>query len=91
MLHLALGSHIPTALLLVRKAGEGQKHYIEITMEECIVTSVSTGGSGGEDRLTENVTLNFAKVKFEYFKQDKTGKTASAGEFNYDIAGNIKV
>ena len=24
---------------------------------------LQTGGSGGEDRLTENVTLNFAKVK----------------------------
>ncbi len=32
-------------------------------MKEVIVTSLSTGGSGGEDRLTENVTLNFAKVQ----------------------------
>ena len=29
-----------------------------------MITSVSTGGSGGEDRLTENVTLNFAKVEW---------------------------
>ena len=38
-----------------------------------MITSYSTGGSGGEDRLTENVTLNFAKVKVEYTEQTATG------------------
>ena len=28
--------------------------YVIITMEDVLVSSVSTGGSGGEDRLTEN-------------------------------------
>jgi type VI secretion system secreted protein Hcp len=91
MIALAAGTHIPKCELLVRKAGEGQQKYIVITMETVLVTSVSTGGSGGEDRITENVTLNFAKVKFENFKQGDKGVTASAGIFNWDIAGNIKV
>jgi type VI secretion system secreted protein Hcp len=90
MNHLALGSHIDECKLTCRKAGEGQKHYIEITMHECIVSSLSTGGSGGEDRLTENVTLNFAKVKFEYFLQDEHGATKSGGDLNWDIAANAK-
>ena len=40
---------------------------------------LSTGGSGGEDRLTENVTLNFAEFKVEYTPQraDGTGDAAS--------------
>jgi type VI secretion system secreted protein Hcp len=88
---LAAGTHIDKCQLLVRKAGEGQQKYIEITMETVIVTSISTGGSGGEDRLTENVTLNFAKVKFENFKQDAKGATASSGVFGYNIAENVKV
>lgn len=88
LIALAKGSHIPTAKLLVRKAGEGQQKYLEITMSKVLVTSVSTGGSGGEDRLTENVTLNFAEVKFEYFLQNEKGVTASGGVFNWDIAGN---
>ena len=37
------------------------------------MSSVSTGGSGGEDRLTENVTLNFAKVKLEYTERRGEG------------------
>jgi type VI secretion system secreted protein Hcp len=86
---LAKGAHIPKCVLLVRKAGEGQHKYIEITMEEVIVTSLSTGGSGGEDRLTENVTLNFATVAFDYFKQDAKGAVASAGIFKWKIAENV--
>jgi type VI secretion system secreted protein Hcp len=89
LIALAKGSHITTATLLVRKAGEGQQKYLEITMNKVLVTSVSTGGSGGEDRLTENVTLNFAEVKFEYFLQTEKGVTASGGVFNWDIAANI--
>ncbi len=90
MNHLALGSHIPECKLTCRKAGEGQQKYIEVTMKEVLVSSLSTGGSGGEDRLTENVSLNFAKVKLEYFMQDDKGATKSGGDLNWDIAGNAK-
>jgi type VI secretion system secreted protein Hcp len=89
MIALAKGSHIPVCKLLVRKAGEGQQKYVELTMTNVIVTSVSTGGSGGEDRLTENITLNFGEVKFEYFLQNAKGVTASGGVLDYNIAGNI--
>ena len=58
-------------------------------MTECLVTSVSTGGSGGEDRLTENVTLNFASVKLEYQPQDaKGGKDGATIDMTYDMAQN---
>ncbi|MEP7281923.1 MAG: type VI secretion system tube protein Hcp [Rubrivivax sp.] len=91
LLGCATGEHFTKATLTVRKAGTTQQPYITITMDEVIVSSVSTGGSGGEDRLTENISLNFAKVKFEYFYQDDKGvvsKTAKA--FTYDIAANSK-
>ncbi|TWI69404.1 type VI secretion system secreted protein Hcp [Pseudoduganella lurida] len=85
---LAKGTHIPAATLLVRKSGTGQQKYLEISLADVLVTSIASGGSGGEDRLTENVTLNFAQVKLEYFLQDKAGVTASGGIFDWDIAGN---
>ncbi|TFW14847.1 Hcp family type VI secretion system effector [Duganella callida] len=88
MTALAKGSHIPKAVLLVRKAGEGQQRYIEITMEEVLVTSISTGGSGGEDRLTENVSLNFGKVSFAYAPQDAKGGVGADATFKWDIAEN---
>jgi type VI secretion system secreted protein Hcp len=88
MTALAKGTHIDKVELMVRKAGDGQKKYIFITMEQVLVTSLSTGGSGGEDRLTENVTLNFAKVNFAYTPQNAKGTVAGDKTFAYDIAGN---
>jgi len=85
---LAKGSHIDKCVLMVRKAGEGQQKYLLITMEEVIVTSLSTGGSGGEDRLTENVTLNFGKVTVAYTPQDAKGTVAGDKTFAWNIAAN---
>jgi type VI secretion system secreted protein Hcp len=91
LLACATGEHIDSADLIVRKAGTTPVEYIKVTMTEVMITAVSTGGSGGEDRLTENVTLNFAKVKFVYTEQDATGKAKTpAKEMTYDIAQNVK-
>jgi type VI secretion system secreted protein Hcp len=88
MLATAKGKHITKATLVVRKAGDTPLEYITIVMDECLVTSVSTGGSGGEDRLTENVSLNFKSVDVTYKEQTKTGSAGGKGEFKWDIAGN---
>jgi len=85
------GAHQPQALLTVRKAGTTPLEYIIITMTEVMITSVSTGGSGGEDRLTENVTLNFAKVKIDYKEQTPTGATGATPSAGWDISQNVKV
>lgn len=90
LLYACNGKHIPKANLVVRKAGEKPLEYIKIELTSCMVTSISTGGSGGEDRLTENVTLNFAQVKMEYFAQDATGAGKAAGETTWNIAENLK-
>jgi type VI secretion system secreted protein Hcp len=90
-LHCCNGKHIPEATLVVRKSGEEALEYLTITMTDLMVTSLSTGGSGGEDRLTENVTLNFAKVKVLYKEQTATGGVGAKPETGWDIAGNIKL
>ena len=90
MLACCNGKHYDTALLTVRKAGEKPLEYLKITMTELMVTSVSTGGSGGEDRLTENVTLNFAAVKVDYIEQTATGGTGDKPSMNWNIAENSK-
>jgi len=83
------GTHIDEALLTVRKAGDHPLEYIKLTLKEVIVSSVSTGGSGGEDRLTENVSLNFASYKFEYQPQDAKGAAAGGPKIAaFNIAEN---
>jgi type VI secretion system secreted protein Hcp len=90
MLACCNGKHYPEAVLLVRKAGEKPLDYVKIKMEPVIISSVSTGGSGGEDRLTENVTLNFGKVTVDYKEQTKTGSGGAAPTMTWNIAENAK-
>src|SRR5881394_1537913 len=89
MLACCSGTHYPEALLTVRKAGGTPVEYIKIKVEEVLITAVSTGGSGGEDRLTENVTLNFAKVHLDYVPQDAKGASGTAIPMSWDIAANV--
>lgn len=85
------GKHFKEATLIVRKAGDKPLEYIKITMKEVIISSISTGGSGGEDRLTENVTLNFAEFKLEYTPQKPDGSGDAAVEAAWNIAENVKM
>lgn len=82
------GKHFSEAKLIVRKAGENPLEYLIITMSDVLITSVSTGGSGGEDRLTENVGINFAKVNVKYTQQDAAGAAGAAPEMTWNIAEN---
>jgi type VI secretion system secreted protein Hcp len=90
MMYCANGKHMPTATLICRKAGENPLEYLKITMTQVLVSSYATGGATGDERTTETVTLNFAKVKVEYFMQSPTGGKETGGEMAWDIAGNAK-
>jgi type VI secretion system secreted protein Hcp len=89
MLKCCKGTHIATGKLVVRKAGDNPVEYIVIELKEILVSSISTGGSGGEDRLTENIVLNFAKFHFKYKKQADDGTASDGPECSWDIPGNV--
>jgi type VI secretion system secreted protein Hcp len=91
MLFCANGGHFTKARLTVRKAGTTPLEYITIDMAQVMITSVSSGGSGGEDRLTENISLNFAKVELNYVPQKADGSGDAAKPFGWDIAANVKI
>jgi len=82
------GKHIPEATLTVRKAGGEQLDYTIIKFTDLLVSSVSTGGSGGEDRLTENLSLNFSKVEFTYKPQKADGTMDADTMSGWDIKAN---
>jgi type VI secretion system secreted protein Hcp len=89
MLSCCNGEHFASAVLTVRKAG-GEKpvEYVTIKLHQVLITSVSTGGSGDDDRFTENVSLNFAKVKVEYLPQETKGGKGNMIPFGWDIAAH---
>lgn len=87
----ASGAHIKNATLTVRKAdgsGSGALEYVVIKLGPVLISSVSAGGSGGEDRLTENVSLNFKKVQYDYTPQDEKGGKGNAIPWKFDIGAN---
>jgi type VI secretion system secreted protein Hcp len=92
MLSCANGKHLKDAKLTIRKAGgDSPLEYVELKLEDVIVAAVSTGGSGGEDRLTENVVLNFGKVTFKYSQQDNKGAAKGNETMGWDVAANKKL
>ncbi|MFT4728574.1 MAG: type VI secretion system secreted protein Hcp [Granulosicoccus sp.] len=82
------GKHIDEGILTVRKAGGTPLEYLVITMKDIMVTSVSTGGSGGEDRLTENIVLNFGTVDYKYVPQKPDGSADADKLAGWDIAAS---
>ncbi len=83
------GTHHEKITLVCRKAGDSPLEYITYVLEDCIITSVSTGGSGGEDRLTVNFSINFGAFKLAYQPQNKKGaKEGAEVKHDFDIAGH---
>ncbi len=91
LLACCTGKHYPDALLTVRKAGENPLEYLKITMKDVLISSCNPGGSNGEDRLTEQVMLNFAEYKMEYTPQKADGSGDAAVTAGFHIAQNVKV
>ena len=89
--HACTGKHIPSGTLTVRKAGgDSPVDYVVIEFEDIIVTSVQSGGSGGDDRLLETTSLNFGSFEFKITLQEATGAAGADATFGWDIAANAE-
>jgi len=74
----ATGDHLDKATLSCCKAGGSQEPYMTIELEDVLVSSYQTGGSG-DDMPIESISLNFGKVTQKYLEQDDTGQTVEKG------------
>jgi len=86
----ATGNHIAFAELNCRKAGTTPQVFLKIKMSDVLVSSYQTGGSShGEVVPTDQISINFAKIEYEYGKQDAKGVVGSRDQkFNYDLKTN---
>ena len=89
--HCLTGLQVKEAILTVRKAG-GKKplEYVKIKMKDALVSSLQTGGTGSDERLTETLGINFAKVEFEYVPQKPDGSADSSTPITWNIAKNAE-
>ena len=82
LLACASGAHITDATFIARRNGAAPYVFLTYALGEIYVTSVSEGGSGGEDQFTENITLNFQKITWTY-RASATGAAVTGG---WDLA-----
>ncbi len=79
------GKHIKDGTLVVRKAGDKPLEYIKIKMTDILVSSYNTGGSGADDRITDSISLNFAKVEYQYYSQKADGTQDKDEKMEFNI------
>ncbi len=92
MLACATGKHIPKATLICRKAGGTQGEFLKVTMSDLLVSSYQTGGSGHGGVLpTDQISLNFSKIEWDYKPQKKDGSLDASVKAGYDVKANKKV
>ncbi|MFN7939294.1 MAG: type VI secretion system tube protein Hcp [Bryobacteraceae bacterium] len=92
MLACATGQHITKGTLLCRRAGTEQQEYLKIVMTDILVSSYQTGGSSHGDVVpTDQFSLNFAKIEFDYKPQKQDGTLDSSVKAGYNIKENKKV
>jgi type VI secretion system secreted protein Hcp len=90
MLSCASGHHIKKAELSCCKAGKVQHEYLRIELEDILVTSYHISGHEGS-AVSENFSLKFNKIKFEYKEQKADGTVGSPVKAGWDQKGNQKV
>ena len=85
-LFCATGKHIKKAVLFVRKQGDKQQDYYTLTLEDLLVSSYQSGdAAGGSSIPTDQFSLNYAKIKYEYKPQKADGSLDAALTMSYDI------
>jgi len=84
----ANGKHIAKGKLTVRKAGENPLDYLTFDFEGLFVSSYQISGSS--ETPSESISLNFSKVKSEYWTQSAKGAKGDNANFSWDVAKNVK-
>lgn len=80
----ANGKHYPIVEITMVKSTTNEDIY-RLILTDVRITSYNVGGSGGEDRLTEEVTLNFEEVQATYLPQKADGSNGTPQELGWDV------
>ena len=74
MLGCCTGQHIPEAMLeYTRPTGGGDKVYMKVKLCDCLISSYSLSGGGGNSLPVDSLSLNFTKIEMTYIPYDSAG------------------
>ncbi len=77
------GTHFPSAVITTRKAGNAPIDLFKVTLTDVMVSSWSM--TSGGDLPMESISLNFARVEWEYFIQGLDGTVKSTAKGGFDV------
>jgi type VI secretion system secreted protein Hcp len=68
------GKHLKDVTIELCRAGGDKVKYLEVKMEQVIISSVSPAGNpkGDDGFPTESVSFNYGKIKWTYTQQKRT-------------------
>ena len=91
--YCGLGTAIDTATLSCNKqAGDKKVEYLKITLQNVVITSIQSSGSGGStDPIPESLSLNYAKIQYDYTQQSNTGDAMGTTHWGRDTQQNTNV
>ena len=89
LLACASGQHLTKAVLTCRKGGRDE--FMKITFTDVQVSSFQTAGSRGDIVPTDAVSINFAKLEYEYKEQKPDGTLGVAIKVGWDVKRNVAV
>jgi type VI secretion system secreted protein Hcp len=87
---VASGQTFASAKLILRKGGDNPYDFARYCFTGVRFTSTSSSGSGGEDRLTENITFTYNTVVLRYATQKPDGSTGTPIFGGWDLVSNVR-
>ena len=85
MQHVLDGNPIAKATLHHDRSGSKIADFVDISLTNVFVTSVSSGAAGTDAEITENVTLVFETICFKYYQQNGDGSQGATPETCYNV------
>jgi type VI secretion system secreted protein Hcp len=80
----ATGQHLKEGTITFRKAGEGQQEFLIVKMNDVIITGVVQNSPSSEVE-SETVSLEFARVDWEFKPQRADGSFDAGIHFKFDL------
>jgi len=89
---LCKGTHISKVTVYLCRATGDKTEYMRYEMEDVLVSSVQTGGSGSGDIPVEQVSFNYGQIKWNYTETDhKTGANKGSIQAGWSVVENTAV
>ena len=71
---------------LCRTSDKGYQSYMEYTLSDVLISSMSTSASGGMSEPSESLTLNFTKIEMTFKPSGKDAATTNPVAAKYDLS-----